>query len=159
VTRVTRFSTADERWAAVVGRNRQADGAFLYAVRTTGVYCRPACASRLPRRANVEFFDTCERAERKGYRACKKCAPRASDPQGIPAAVTLACRILDRADAALTLNELATAVGLSPFHFHRLFRRAVGVTPRAYAANARAERLHPNPPTPAPPSSAGCSPG
>lgn len=133
------YATDDERWNAVEGRDGQADGAFLYAVKTTGVFCRPACSSRLPNRANVEFFPTCEQAERGGYRACKKCKPKAA--AAIPDAVLRACRLIEKADEPPTLEALAAAVGLSPFYFHKLFKSVVGVTPKAYAAARRAERF------------------
>lgn len=128
-----RFSSQSARWVAVLGRDRQADGVFVYAVRTTGVYCRPSCGSRRPRSENVECFDSWQLAERKGYRACRKCHPRAANAGRIPEAVALGCAIIERSASPPTLAVLARAVGLSRFHFHRLFKRTIGVTPRAYA--------------------------
>jgi AraC family transcriptional regulator of adaptative response/methylated-DNA-[protein]-cysteine methyltransferase len=135
------YTTDDERWNALVNRDRQADGVFLYAVRTTGVYCRPICASRLPNRGNVQFFHTFEQAERHGYRACKRCKPREPVSNQIPDAVVRACKLMDDAEKPLSLGTLADAVGLSPFYFHRLFKKVVGVTPKAYASARRAERF------------------
>lgn len=135
------YSTDDERWNALVNRDREADGVFLYAVRTTGVYCRPICASRLPNRGNVQFFNTFEQAESNGYRPCKKCKPREAVSNQIPDAVVRACKLLDDAEEPLSLETLADAVGLSPSYFHRLFKKVVGVTPKAYASARRAERF------------------
>jgi AraC family transcriptional regulator, regulatory protein of adaptative response / methylated-DNA-[protein]-cysteine methyltransferase len=135
-----RISTDDQRWAAVAARDRAADGAFWYGVCTTGVYCRPGCSSRLPNRKNVVFFGTCAAAEQQGFRPCKRCQPDQGTAH-LPVAVIKACRIIDSASRAPALPELARAVGLSPSHFHRLFRSALGITPRAYAETRRVERL------------------
>jgi AraC family transcriptional regulator of adaptative response/methylated-DNA-[protein]-cysteine methyltransferase len=131
-----------ERWEAVRARTAGADGRFVYAVRTTGIYCRPTCPSRRPRRENVRFFDTPAAAETAGFRACRRCAP--ANGQGpVPAEerIRRACRLIESADERPDLKAIAAAAGLSPFHFHRLFARLVGVTPREYAAARRASRL------------------
>ncbi len=126
-------------WNAVTGRDRGADGAFCYSVRTTGVYCRPSCASRLPLRKNVAFHETCADAEAAGFRACKRCRPtERTQIEAQLAAVAKACAILAERESAPTLAELAREVGVSPFHFHRLFKQVTGATPREYA---RAKRL------------------
>src|SRR5437762_3389486 len=124
------FSTDDLRWEALTRRDRRAERAFVYGVATTGVYCRPTCPSRLPRRAGVRFFAGCEEAERAGFRACKRCRPDAP-PAGGPhaAAVLRACSLIEEAEEPPALEELAAAAGLSPFHFHRVFKQTVGVTP------------------------------
>jgi AraC family transcriptional regulator of adaptative response/methylated-DNA-[protein]-cysteine methyltransferase len=137
----TAFTTDETRWNAVARRDRQADGWFWYGVRTTGVYCRPTCGSRRPNRANVTFFDTCDQAERDGYRACKKCQPAASDPDRIPDAVVRACTLINAAAEPPSLAQLAAAVNLSACYFQRIFKKAVGVTPKAYAAAQRLERF------------------
>lgn len=137
----TCFSCDDERWQALVRRDRRADGAFLYAVKTTGVYCRPTCCSRTPNRKNVLFFGSCEQAERRGFRACKKCRPDVTAVAEVPPAVQTACELMDRAETPPTLEELARAVDLSPSYFHRLFKRTTGITPRAYAVTRRSERF------------------
>lgn len=132
----------DARWIAVRTNDVAADGHFVYAVRTTGIYCRPSCRSRQPRRANVVYFDTPDQAKAAGYRACKRCRPHGD--AGAPrheAAVAEACRLIERADTEPALDELADAVGISRFHFHRLFRRVTGVTPKSYARAVRTERL------------------
>jgi len=134
------FDTDDQKWHAVVLRDRRGDGLFFYAVRTTGVFCRPSCFSRVPRRPNVQFFHTCDEAERAGFRACKKCTPRAARGR-VPEAVAQACRMIEEAEQPPPLNELAGAAGLSPFYFHRLFKNVVGVTPKAYAAARRVQRF------------------
>jgi len=137
-----RWSTDDERWQAVVDRDPAADGAFVYSVRTTGVYCRPGCASRLPLRRNVRFHATCAAAEAAGFRACRRCQP-ATTPRGDKqaAVVAQACRLIETADSAPSLDELAAAVGLSPSHFHRLFQAHTGITPKAYAQSQRRQRV------------------
>jgi AraC family transcriptional regulator, regulatory protein of adaptative response / methylated-DNA-[protein]-cysteine methyltransferase len=128
------FSTEDERWEAVKRRDRSADGAFFRAVLTTGVYCRPSCGARLPRRENLRFFDDCESAERAGYRPCMRCRP---DGQSIEArhaaAIRAACRLIERSKTVPLLDALARRAGMSRFHFHRVFKAIVGVTPREYA--------------------------
>jgi AraC family transcriptional regulator, regulatory protein of adaptative response / methylated-DNA-[protein]-cysteine methyltransferase len=135
------FTTNDQRWQALVSRKRHADGLFLYGVKTTGVYCRPACSSRLPNRNNVRFFSTWADAERSGYRACKKCQPKSTRSVHVPEAVVRACQMIEAAERLPSLAELAAAVGLSEFYFHRRFKQVVGVTPKAYAAAQRIERL------------------
>jgi AraC family transcriptional regulator of adaptative response/methylated-DNA-[protein]-cysteine methyltransferase len=128
------------RWQSV--RRRDPRGTFVYAVRTTGVYCRPGCGARLARRENVVFFDSCEDAERAGFRACKRCRPRELDPQAQHAQrIAQACRSIDASDAAPRLADLSAQAGMSPFHFHRLFKRFTGLTPAAYAREARARRM------------------
>lgn len=133
------YLTDDDRWNAVAQRDRQANGVFFYAVKTTGVFCRPTCRSRLPNRANVEFFPTCKLAERGGYRACKKCNPKAGN--ALPDTVIRACRMIEQADEPPSLGALAKAVRLSPFYFHKLFKSVVGVTPKAYSAARRIEKF------------------
>jgi len=132
----------DERWAAVRRRDRRADGAFYYSVRTTGVYCRPSCSARLPRRENVRFHATRADAERAGFRPCRRCRPgEASVADQHAAAVAEACRLIESAEEPVSLGDLAARAGLSRFHFHRVFRRLTGLTPRAYAAAHRARRV------------------
>jgi AraC family transcriptional regulator of adaptative response/methylated-DNA-[protein]-cysteine methyltransferase len=132
-----------EAWAAVVGRDRQFDGRFVYAVRSTGVYCRPSCPSRRPTASNVVFFDDAAGAERAGFRACKRCRPRANGaPAGAAAAVREAAAFIDaHADERITLAALARRTGVSPFHLQRVFRRELGVTPREYQQARRLDRL------------------
>lgn len=132
----------DPRWAAVIARDRGADGEFVYSVRTTGVYCRPSCPSRRARAENVRFHATCEDAERAGFRPCRRCRPEeASLAERHARMVAGICRLIEAADQVPSLQELAARAGLSPFHFHRVFRAATGVTPRAYAAAHRARRV------------------
>src|SRR5437763_2243656 len=136
------FVTDEERWQAVVDRNRGADGAFFFSVRTTGVYCRPSCGTRLPRRENVAFHATSADAERAGFRPCKRCRPNGpSLAERHAAAVSKACRMMEGAEEAPSLGELAQVAGLSPYHFHRVFREVTGVSPKAYAAATRAKRV------------------
>ena len=132
----------NERWEAVCARDARADGTFVFAVRTTGVFCRPQCAARRPRRENVEFFPTAEAARAAGYRACKRCRPESRSMEDeLVALVDRACRTIEAAETPPPLAELAAAAGKSPFYFQRAFKRIVGVTPREYAAAKRAEGL------------------
>ena len=136
------YETDDERWAAVQARDAGADGQFVYAVRTTGVYCQPSSSARLPKRENVEFFDTASAAEAAGYR----CSRRAHGDQTSAAAeraalVARACRMIEASETPPQLDDLATDVGMSPFHFHRLFKAETGLTPKAYSSAYRARKL------------------
>src|SRR5437879_6697733 len=136
------FASDAERWAAVQHRDRDADGAFCYSVRTTGVYCRPSCAARLARRENVRFHTGCEEAEAAGFRPCKRCRPNeAALAVRRAAAVAKACRLIETAEEMPNLDALAGSAGMSRFHFHRVFRTITGVTPKAYAAAHRARRV------------------
>jgi len=136
------FIGDDERWEAVKRRDRDADGAFYYSVLTTGVYCRPTCAARLPRRENVGFHATCADAERAGFRPRKRCRPNeAALAERQAAAVAKACRSIEQAEEAPSLDTLAETAGMSRFHFHRVFKAQTGVTPKAYADAHRAERV------------------
>jgi AraC family transcriptional regulator, regulatory protein of adaptative response / methylated-DNA-[protein]-cysteine methyltransferase len=132
----------DLRWASVVARDHAADGKFFYSVQTTGVYCRPSCAARLARPENVRFHLTRAEAERAGFRPCKRCKPDQPSLTGQHAAkVAAACRLIETADELPKLGELARSVGLSPYHFHRVFKAVAGVTPNAYATAHRAQRV------------------
>lgn len=135
----------DRRWAAVESRDPAADGAFYYAVRTTGIYCRPSCAARRAKRANVSFYVTAEEAEHAGFRPCKRCRPNESSDSSAAerhtTAVTTACQLIREADEPPSLATLASAVGMSRYHFHRVFKNVLGVTPKAFADAHRAERM------------------
>lgn len=135
------FGTDEARWRAVSERLPEADGRFYYGVTTTGIYCRPVCASRRPHRENVRFFDSPAAAETAGFRPCKRCAPDTDAVDPGLAAVIQACRLIDDAEQAPSLAELADAVGFSKYHFQRIFKRHVGLSPQQYAAHKRAERL------------------
>jgi AraC family transcriptional regulator of adaptative response/methylated-DNA-[protein]-cysteine methyltransferase len=136
------FATDQQRWKAVVARDPRADGLFYFSVRTTGVYCRSTCPSRRALRKNVTFYNTCAEAEAVGFRACKRCKPR--DPslaQRHVALVEKACRLIEEAETAPTLHELAKEVGMSTFHLHRVFKTQTGLTPKQYAAAHRSNRV------------------
>lgn len=133
---------SDPRWSAVVARDRAADGAFFYSVRTTGVYCRPSCGARRPNPKNVRFHHTREEAERAGFRPCRRCKPdQPSLSERYAATVAGACRSIDAAESMPSLAVLAKQAGLSLYHFHRVFKAATGLTPREYAAAHRANRV------------------
>lgn len=136
------YNTVDDRrWAAMVARDHGADGSFVYSVRTTGVYCRPSCPSRRARRENVQFHATTADAVRAGFRPCKRCRPdQPSLAEQHAAAVARACRAIETADVPPTLEQLAAGAGLSPFHFHRVFKSLTGVTPRGYVQAHRTRR-------------------
>jgi len=137
-----RFADDGNRWKAVQRRDRAADGTFFYSVLTTGVYCRPSCASRLPRRGNVRFHATCAEAEQAGFRPCKRCRPNEiALAERQVAAVAEACRRIARADEMPKLDSLAARAGMSRFHFHRIFKAVTGITPKAYADAKRADRV------------------
>ncbi|QBR72821.1 bifunctional DNA-binding transcriptional regulator/O6-methylguanine-DNA methyltransferase Ada [Beijerinckiaceae bacterium] len=132
----------DPRWQAVATRDRRFDGQFYYSVKTTGVYCRPSCAARLARPENVAFHLTREDAGRAGFRPCKRCKPDQPALSEQQAAKMVAiCRSIESADEVPTLDALAQTAGLSPSHFHRLFKAVTGLTPRAYATAHRAQRV------------------
>ena len=136
------YASDAQRWAAVVTRDRNADGVFYYSVKTTGVYCRPSCASRPALRRNVDFHASCEDAERAGFRACKRCKPDAPPAaQQYAEGVARACRLLESAAELPDLATLAAAAGMSRFHFHRIFKQVTGMTPKAYAVARRGQRI------------------
>jgi AraC family transcriptional regulator of adaptative response/methylated-DNA-[protein]-cysteine methyltransferase len=130
---------ADEAWVAVLRRDRGADGRFVTGVLTTGIYCRPSCAARHPKRENVRFFRDGADAAAAGLRACLRCRPDQVSREA--AALARAVRMLEEAEEAPPLERLAEAAGYSAFHFHRLFKRATGVTPAAYARARRASKM------------------
>lgn len=133
----------DERlWRALTKRNAAADGTFVYAVSSTGIYCRPSCPSKRPHRANVVFFAGPRAAEAAGFRACKRCRPDAPEQASIwRNRIEAACRAIEGADTTLSLAELARSAGMSPHHFHRRFKEMTGLTPKAYADAVRAARM------------------
>ncbi len=132
----------DPRWPAVVGRDAAADGTFYYSVTTTGVYCRPSCAARAARPENVRFHATRADAEAAGFRPCKRCRPDQSPlTERHAAKVAEICRLIEAVEAVPPLAELASRAGLSPYHFHRVFKSVTGVTPKAYADAHRTQRV------------------
>ncbi|HZW81539.1 MAG TPA: bifunctional DNA-binding transcriptional regulator/O6-methylguanine-DNA methyltransferase Ada [Candidatus Deferrimicrobiaceae bacterium] len=135
----------DEPWEAVIARDPKFDGKFVFAVATTGVYCRPSCAARRPRRENVTFFSRPEHAEKAGFRACLRCRPRSfsGNPQSDVAKEI--CRYIEQhLDESVTLARLGKVFRLSPFHLQRRFKAALGITPREYADSCRMRQLKRN---------------
>ena len=133
---------AERRWQTVTRRDPQADGAFVYAVRTTGVYCRPSCPSRAARRENVVFFDTPDLAVAAGYRPCKRCKPdEISQQQRRNALVLRACQAIEFSASALSLAQLAQQAGMSPHHFQRIFKAVTGLSPKGYHKAVQARRV------------------
>jgi AraC family transcriptional regulator of adaptative response/methylated-DNA-[protein]-cysteine methyltransferase len=136
------FVSEQDRWDAVARRDPSADDLFYYSVTTTGVYCRPSCAARLARREHVQFHPTRDAAEKAGFRPCKRCRPdQPRQAKRQAAAIAKACRRIERAEQLPSLDELAAAVGMSRFYFHRVFKAITGLTPKAYAAAHRAKKL------------------
>jgi AraC family transcriptional regulator of adaptative response/methylated-DNA-[protein]-cysteine methyltransferase len=135
--------TADSRWQAVLARDRTADGAFVYAVSSTGIYCRPSCASRKPRRERTTFFSSAREAERAGYRACRRCRPAAQTSFTlIDRALRAWSRLVEQdEDGRVPLGKLAAAVGSSPSHLQRTFTDVLGVSPRELSDARRLSAL------------------
>jgi AraC family transcriptional regulator, regulatory protein of adaptative response / methylated-DNA-[protein]-cysteine methyltransferase len=127
------------KWQQVLARDARQDGRFVFAVRTTGVFCRPSCPSRRPRRDSVEFFSGPREAERAGYRACLRCKPTQISERAQH--VLRARQLLDNAEGVVTLAQLSKRVGLSPFHLQRLFKRATGLSPREYQSARRMQHI------------------
>lgn len=133
---------SDPRWVAVTTRDPAAEEIFVYAVKTTGIYCRPTCPSRLAKPENVDFYGTSAEAEQAGFRPCKRC-----QPDQLPVATRQAtkiaelCRFIESAERTPTLNELAKQGGMSAYHLHRVFKAITGLTPKAYAIAHRAQRI------------------
>ena len=133
----------DDRWEAALARDARYDGAFVFAVRSTGIYCRPSCPARRPKRENTVFFNTPGEAEAAGYRPCLRCAPAAAQSplHRRYEAIARACALIDEAETPPSLDALAHAAGMSRFHFQRQFKREVGLTPKQYIAARRAQAV------------------
>lgn len=135
-------SLPEDPWQVVLTRDRSWDGALFYAVRTTGVFCRPSCPSRRPRRENVTFFAAADDAARAGFRACHRCHPESATGTTTERRIQRAIRYLDEhRDERITLEQLGSVVGISPFHLQRAFRNAMGVSPRQYQEARRLEAM------------------
>jgi AraC family transcriptional regulator of adaptative response/methylated-DNA-[protein]-cysteine methyltransferase len=131
----------DEAWRAVEQRDPRFDGQFVYAVKSTRVYCRPSCPSRRPLRSRVTFYSAPDAAERAGYRACRRCRPREAAPAAAVAVERARRYIEAHADQSITLSTLAREVDMSPFHLQRTFKRLLGVSPREYQDALRVTNL------------------
>jgi AraC family transcriptional regulator, regulatory protein of adaptative response / methylated-DNA-[protein]-cysteine methyltransferase len=127
----------EARWAATLARDHAFDDAFVFAVRTTGIYCRPGCPARRPKRENVVFFDSAAEARAAGFRACRRCGPDAAGGDPHTQAIARACRLMATCETPPSLRALAEASGLSRFHFHRVFKRQLGMTPHQYLSTRR----------------------
>ncbi len=141
--REAKVSGKGNYWQAVLARDSQFDGRFVFAVRSTGIYCRPSCPARRPSREQVAFYSIPEAAEQAGFRPCRRCRPR-EVPDGRPEAklVRRLCELLSSdVDGPVTLEELSARTSLSPFHLHRTFKRLMGITPHQYAEAVRLNRL------------------
>src|SRR5580692_3699461 len=142
----TQSAAVDEgRWNAVMARDAARDGQFVFAVSSTGVYCRPSCPARRPRRENVKFFSRPEQAEKAGYRACLRCRPKAASGNPLSDSAKEICRYIEQhLDEPITLESLGKAFRQSPFHLQRRFKAALGITPREYADSCRLRLLKRN---------------
>jgi AraC family transcriptional regulator, regulatory protein of adaptative response / methylated-DNA-[protein]-cysteine methyltransferase len=137
--------TPERRWLAIEKRDSSLDGAFVFGVSSTGVFCRPSCPSRRPRRENVRFFDDATAAERAGYRACLRCRPKAVDGNPQSALVRAACRYIEQhIEDRLTLADLAKQFRRSPFHLQRMFKAVLGISPKAYMDACRLRQVKQN---------------
>jgi AraC family transcriptional regulator, regulatory protein of adaptative response / methylated-DNA-[protein]-cysteine methyltransferase len=132
-------------WQSVLARDPSQDGVFVFAVSSTGIYCRPSCPAKHPRRTNVAFFGKPYEAETAGYRACLRCKPKAVEGNANFKLVKSVCRYIERhLDESITLSDLGLAFSRSPFHLQRTFKAVLGVSPRAYAESCRMEQLKRN---------------
>lgn len=135
----------ERQWRAVMDRDAGQDGKFVFAVSSTGVYCRPSCSARRPRRENVTFFREVDDAEKAGYRACLRCRPRAISGNPQQEMVKAICRYIEqRLDEPVTLERLGSEFGQSPFHLQRTFKSVLGISPKAYADSCRMKQLKSN---------------
>jgi AraC family transcriptional regulator of adaptative response/methylated-DNA-[protein]-cysteine methyltransferase len=132
----------DRCWNALLSRDAALDGLVFFGVRSTGIYCRPICPARKPRREHVSFYGSAADAERAGFRPCRRCRPREVGHDPRLALVARACRYLDeQGDEPVTLAALGAHLGCSPYHLQRIFKEKTGISPRQYAAARRLERL------------------
>ena len=132
----------DEKWRAVLSRDDRFDGAFVFAVRSTGIYCRPSCPARRPSKQQVLFFPGTIEAEQSGFRPCHRCQPREGGPSPKAKLVDQACRYIEaNLQGKLSLAILSGQVGLSPYHFQRTFKKVLGISPREYVKASRLARM------------------
>ncbi|MEO6118329.1 MAG: bifunctional DNA-binding transcriptional regulator/O6-methylguanine-DNA methyltransferase Ada [Methylotenera sp.] len=142
IKELARVTQNDARWALVQARDASADGTFYYSVSTTGVYCKPSCASRPARPEHIRFHDSRAAAELAGFRACKRCKPSQPDLAEAHAKIVAdICRLIEDSEQTIQLETLAYKAGLSSYHFHRVFKAVTGLTPNAYSAAHRAKRM------------------
>jgi len=134
--------SADEKWRAVLTRNSTSDGAFVFAVRSTGIYCKPSCPARRPARGQVVFFSGSDEAEQFGFRPCRRCQPRNVRLSSQVESIDRICKYIDaNLDRKLTLSNLSAHTGMSPYHLQRTFKRVVGISPREYVEARRLEEV------------------
>jgi len=139
-------STDDEKWGAVLTRNGNSDGSFVFAVRSTGIYCKPSCPAKRPRRDQVVFFSRSDEAEQTGFRPCKRCRPRDVGPSRQAESIDRICRYIEaNLDSRLTLSMLSAHTGISPYHLQRTFKRNVGISPRQYVEARRLVKMKRSP--------------
>ena len=145
MARSTANRPSENRWQAVLARDANQDGSFVFAVSSTGIYCRPSCPSRRPRRENVTFFRAPSEAEKAGFRACLRCRPKAIGGNRQTEMVKAVCRYIEQhLDEPITLARLGSEFRQSPFHLQRSFKAALGISPRAYAGRFRCSGRHAN---------------
>ena len=138
-------SISERRWLAIAERDSSLDGAFVFGVSSTGVFCRPSCPARRPRRENVRFFDDATAAEQAGYRACLRCRPKAVDGNPQSSLARSVCRYIEQhIEDRLTLADLANQFRRSPFHLQRMFKAVLGISPKAYIDACRLRQVKQN---------------
>lgn len=134
--------TQQQKWEAVVRHDTQSDGHFFYAVKTTGIFCYPSCSARRPKPENILYFDSAQEAVRAGFRPCKRCFLSSLRPNNLQqTCVIAACRYIENAHHSPSLDELADYTGMSKYHFHRVFKRALGLTPGEYIRMQKKQRV------------------
>jgi AraC family transcriptional regulator of adaptative response/methylated-DNA-[protein]-cysteine methyltransferase len=137
-----KLRTEDEKWSAVLARNGKFDGAFVFAVRSTGIYCKPSCAARRPRREQVVFFIGPDMAELSGFRPCLRCQPRDVGPSPKTKLTARVCKYIEsNLDRKLSLSNLSAQAGISPYHLQRTFKQVVGISPREYVKARRLSKM------------------
>lgn len=134
------MTSSNKKWQSVLAREISADGEFVYAVKSTGIFCRPSCPSRRPNREQVEFFNSAADAQKAGYRSCMRCTPSERNPQ--LGKIETACRYIEQnLETTLSLKSISAKIGMSPFYFQRLFKRTLGISPREYQKSKRASQF------------------
>lgn len=147
ITPISPTVSDDKRWQQLIKREIAADGEFIYAVKTTGIYCRPTCPSKLAKRENIQFYDNASEAEQAGFRPCLRCRPELQKTrkkqlnEKYSALVKQACKLFEQQGNSGDFKQIAAMLKISPYHFHRIFKQVTGVTPNFYARSVKARKF------------------